>query len=636
MKNKVVVKVVGPDGKKDRMLVRRTNPLMKGFGVAIRPREKLKPWEWCEKHVVVDKTSSIAGGMKWRLDSSPWVREFMEVFADNRVETIVIRCATQSSKTQTLICLLCWVISEDPAPTLWVANAKDDLMQTVRDRMDPTFEACKPVADQVIGSGVMEYEFSTMTLYFVGGGSKGKVKSKPIRWLFMDEVEEIPAANVHQALERTKAQWNKRRVMLSTPNKRNGLMQQFFEKGDQRHLHIKCPKCCQFHQIKFEQWKFDKNETTRPDGKWNFDALADTIRWECPACGFSVKDTPYDRRKLAREAKFIAMNPNAPKHTVSFTWPSLIAPWVKWRDVVEKFLNARIAAKNGDIEPLKSFVNDDLGEPWDDTLGIIEDATFLEARKDRYDYGDVWPEAKRLFMAADRQEKGGEHYWYVIREFGLFGASRLVSHGRCATKEELESIRKENGVGPTSALIDTGYKAQDTYRFCIANNWKAFKGEDRDFYIVSKPHPKNPQLRLTVRQIWNKSVAVCYNEQTKQKIGSLPLYLFGNGPTNDLLAEYQTGLVGNWTIPEKCARDFLKQMVGDIRKEKENGKGQVFFYWHTVGDNHYRDCERMILTAAIITGCVNSPAEKVAKPKKDDGEKATVQPSLNGGDQNTG
>lgn len=600
----------------------KNNPLLKGFGIAIRPREKLKPWEWCEKHVIVDKTSSIAGGMKWRLDSSPWVKDLMEVFADNRVETIVIRCATQSSKTQTIIMLLCWVISEDPAPTLWVANAKDDLQDTVRDRIDPTFKACKPIAEQMIGSGVMEYEFSTMTLYFVGGGSKGKVKSKPIRWLFLDEVEEIPAANVHQALQRTTAQWNKRRVLISTPDKKTGLMQQFFEKGDQRTWHIKCLKCGQFHLVNFENfkmWKWDKNETTRPEGKWNFDALAETIRWECPACGHTVKDNAYDRRRLAKESKLIALNPNAPKHTVSMTWPSLVAPWVKWRDVVEKFLNANIAARNGDIEPLKSLVNDDFGEPWDDALGVIEDAGFLEARKDSYDYGEVWPEAKRRFMAADRQEKGGEHYWYVIREFGLFGQSRLVTHGRCSTKEELESIRKEYGIGPTSALIDTGYKTQDTYRFCISSQWKAFKGESRDYYLVPKPHPKNPALRVTVRQIWNKSKAVCYNEQTRARIGELPLYLFCNDATNDLLAEYQAGLVGTWTIPKNCSRDYLKQQVGDVRREKENGKGQVIFYWHTVGHNHYRDCERMILTAAIITGSVNTPPpkppEKPAKPE---------------------
>jgi len=574
----------------------KINPLFKGFGVAIRPREKLKPWEWCEKHVVVDATSSIAGGMKWRLDTSPWVKEFMEVFADNRVETIVIRCSTQSSKTQTLILLLCWVISEDPAPALWVANAKDDLKQTVRDRIEPTFESCKPVADQMIGSGVMEYEFSTMTLYFAGGGSKGKVKSKPIRWLFLDEVEEIPAANVHQALERTKAQWNKRRVLLSTPNLKTGLMQQFFEKGDQRHLHIKCPKCGQFHQIKFEQWKWDKNETTKPGGRWNFDALAETVRWVCPSCQHPVKDNAYDRRKLAREAKFIALNPNAPTHTVSFTWPSLIAPWVKWRDVVEKYLNALSAARAGDTEPLKSFVNDDLGEPWDDALGVIEDFEFLEGRKQDYAFGEDWPEECTRYMAADRQEAGGEHYWYVIRAFNQFGKSRLIMFGRCTSTLELETIRKTYNVPVVNSMIDSGHKASEVYKFCMATQWKAFKGDDADCFYF-----RNEKLKKTLRRIWERTFVDPYIGTANAKKKSLPLFRFSNNATKDLLLTYMTGLAGEWSIPKQTPREYMKQITAERREEATDVNGKIKYVWkRKLRDNHLWDCELMIMVAAVI------------------------------------
>ncbi len=603
--------------------------MLKGFCVAIRPREKLKPWEWCEKHVIVDGTSSIGGGMRWRLDNSPWVKDLMEVFPDNRVETIVIRCATQSSKTQTLILLLCWVISEDPAPALWVANAKDDLKQTVRDRISPTFDRCKPVSEQKLSEGIMEFEFSTMTLYFAGGGSKGKVKSKPIRWLFMDEVEEIPAENVHQALERTKAQWNKRRVMLSTPDLSTGIMEQFFQAGDQRTLHIKCPGCGEFILIKFEQWKWTKNDTTKPGGRWNFDALAETIRWECPKCKHEVRDTPYERRKLSREAKFVAMNPNAPKHTVSFTWPSLIAPWVKWRDVVEKFLKARAAARAGDIQPLKSFVNDDLGEPWDDKLGVIEDFGYLEARKANYDYGEAWPEARRRFMAADRQEKGGENYRWLVMDYGPSGKSRVIAHGRANTKAELEQTRKDYNVPIKNAVLDTGYEAQDCYRFCASTGWRAFKGDDCEFFLVTRPHPKNPQKTITVRQPWRRTEAVVYNPDTKAKIGTISLWLFSNHSSNELLAEFLSGLVGEWTIPKNAAREFLKELAGDVRREHVDPKGRVYYLWHTVSANHWRDCARMILIAAIVSSTLT------VAPKVSEGG-GTVPPNMDGRNPNEG
>lgn len=575
--------------------------MLKGFCIAIRPREKLKPWQWCEKHVVVDKTSSIGGGMKWRLDTSPWVKDVMEVFADNRVETIVIRCATQSSKTQTLILLLCWVISEDPAPTLWVANAKDDLKQTINDRISPTFEKCKPVAEQLVNESVMEFEFSTMSLYFAGGGSKGKVKSKPIRWLFLDEVEEIPAANVYQALERTKAQWNKRRVLLSTPNLKTGIMQTFFERGDQRTLHIKCPGCAEFILIKFEQWKWDTNEATKPEGKWDFDKLAETVRWECPKCKHAVRDAPFERRKLAREAKFVAMNPTAPHHTVSFTWPSLITPWVKWRDVVEKFINARASAKKGDLEPLKSFINDDLGEPWDDQLGVIEDFGFLEARRDNYEFGEVWPEERVRFMAADRGQTGGEHYWWVVRAYGSFGKSRLISHGRCNTKAELEEIRKQHGVKVVNAMIDTGFKAQELYSFCLSTGWKAFKGDNVDYYLHRVEDRKSKTGYRTIRVIWDKTKAVAVAPDGR-KMGEVGLFRYADDPTKDSLATYLQGTVGEWTIPMKTGRDYFKHITAEVRKEDEDSRGRIVSKWYQVRpDNHWKDCEKIIHVAAIIT-----------------------------------
>ncbi|MEI8289562.1 MAG: terminase gpA endonuclease subunit [Verrucomicrobiota bacterium] len=592
----------------------KINPLLKGFGIAIRPREKLKPWEWCEKHVVVDHTSSIAGGMKWRLDTSPWVKDLMEIFADNRVETIVIRCSTQSSKTQTLICLLCWVISEDPAPTLWVANAKDDLKQTVRDRIEPTFESCKPVAEQMIGSGVMEYEFSTMTLYFAGGGSKGKVKSKPIRWLFMDEVEEIPEANVHQALERTKAQWNKRRVLISTPNLKTGLMQQFYEKGNQLTPHIKCPKCSQFHQIKFEQWKWDTNETTKPGGKWNFDLLAETIRWECPSCGHRVMDNAYDRRKIARETRFVAMNPAAPIHTASITWPSFIAPWVKWRDVVEKFINARKAARSGNIEPLKSFINDDCGEPWDDALGVIEDFEFLQNRKQDYTFGEVWPEEHTRFMAADRQEAGGEHYWYVIRAYSLYGKSRLIMFGRCASKLELENIRRQYNVPIQNAVVDSGFQASDTYKFCMNSQWKAFKGDDAEFFFY-----RNVKLNKTIRRVWERTFVDPYMGTAFAKKKSMPLFRFCNNPVKDLLMTYMSGLAGEWTIPKDTPREYMKQITAERREEVTDIHGRVKFVWkRKLRDNHLWDCELMIMVAAVINKLAMGRA--LAMPQETDKE----------------
>jgi len=52
-----------------------------------------------------------------------------------------------------------------------------------------------------------------------------------------------------------------------------------------------------------------------------------------------------------------------------------------------------------------------VGESWEDQLGAIDDYDFLDGRKQDYDFGDPWPEERDRFMAANRQEAGGEHYF---------------------------------------------------------------------------------------------------------------------------------------------------------------------------------------------------------------------------------
>ena len=169
-----------------------------------------------------------------------------------------------------------------------------------------------------------------------------------------------------------------------------------------------------------------------------------------------LKDTPAERKAIARNGRFVRTNPHTPRHRVSFHWNALLPPWVSWRSIVEEFIAAKAALRAGDISPFKTFVNETLGESWEDQLGAIDDYDFLDARKQDYEFGDPWPEERDRFMAADRQEAGGEHYWYVIRAFGPFGQSRLVSYGPCATRDQLEELRKEHNV--------PGHKRHDRLR----------------------------------------------------------------------------------------------------------------------------------------------------------------------------
>ena len=603
------------------------NPLIKGFKATCRPTDRRHPWEWCEEHVFVDATSPMPG--RWRSDSSPWVRPLMEEFADNRVSDISIMCSAQSSKTQTLMNCACWAIAEDAGPAMWVMAAQDEAKTFVRDRVAPTFHACRPVNDMLMTAERLEFSFSSMPFYFTGAGSKSKLQSKPIRWLFLDEVRNYPPGALDLVLKRTRSFWNSRRVIISTPDKEHDAVHRAYLAGDQREFHIECPACKAVQPLVFEQLKAIHPETRQAcqfssvpgargdNGVWDFDVLAPWIRYQCnaPGCAHCIADTPADRKGIARNGKFIAKNKKSPRHRVSFHWNALLPPWVQWRGIVEEFINARSAAKGGDIDPLRTFYCETLGLPWKDKLGEIEDYDFVESRRGDYTFGDVWPEGKWRAMAADKQEKGGEHYWYVIREFASSGRSRLVSYGRCNTPLELEQIRVDNGVKTLNCMIDSGYKASEVYKFCLATGWKAFKGDDAPYFLTPDPKSKKP-----VRQLWRRTlVNPLIGRKGSGRVRPLPLFTWAGDPVKDMQAEFMMGLSGDWTVPRDVPSEYLAQITAERRVERVDARGRIRYEWKRKGANHLLDCELMILVAALITRIVGGDAAGTPK--------ATEEPS---------
>ena len=71
------------------------------------------------------------------------------------------------------------------------------------------------------------------------------------------------------------------------------------------------------------------------------------------------------------------------------------------------------------------------------------------------------------------------------------------------------------------------------------------------------------------------------------------------------LALFTHGALGQRSIQGKPAKDYIGQMMAEVREYREDSRGRS----KAVGvrkqrDNHYLDCELMIDLAAIATGCL--------------------------------
>ena len=566
-----------------------------------KPADRRPPWQWGEDHYRVGASSPYPG--RWRADTAPWVKEVCEEFANDEVQTLSAMCSAQSSKTETMLMLLCWLIAEDPAPCMWVTSNEEEAGKFAIERLWPALESCELIQDMIPTERgrrkAKECFFPTMPLEIIGSNAPSKLQSKPRRWLMLDEVRNWPKDALPMVLKRTRAFWNARRCIISTPGMEHDHVHQTFLKGDQRHYYIECPHCHTKQVMKWEQMKWIEDRHTMPLGKYNFDNLAPTIFYQCEGpkeC--KIYDNPVHRKRMVMNGEWRKHNPDAPKADVSFTWSAMIPPWVPWRSLVEEYINAQRALDWGDFEPYKAFVCESLGQPWEDRLKYREETNFLADRMVNYNIREPWEGEKRRFIGVDVQK---DCLYFVCRSFGEMGHSRLIDYDRLIDVEELKAKIEELGVNPDDVCIDAAHKSQEVYRWIAESGykWKAFWGDNRFFFTTGG-----------VKRVWTvNTVDPAIGTRLEGRVKPINLYHWSNPSIKDKLELLMRGDGARWEIPEKISEDYKAQLTAERREEMVDTTGhETYKYVKIRKDDHYRDCESIIITAAMITSSIGFPA----------------------------
>jgi phage terminase large subunit GpA-like protein len=568
-------------------------------------REYRHPWQWAEDNVWVDKTSAFPG--RYRSSTAPWTKELMEVFADNEVREVSVMCSAQSGKTQALMVLLAWAIAEDPGPAMWVLAAQDEAEDFMQTRLLPTLMECPSIRRMMprerSGKRKGTIDFASMPLMVRGAGSPSKLQSVPIRWLILDEVRNYPAGALELVKKRVRAQWNSKIVQISTPDRENDAVHQAFLDGDQRKFLWKCVRCSEPWSPKWEDFEWEESDRTRtPEGKWLFEPLAETIRLKCPSCGHGHTDDPVTRRQLVESGEWSAQNAIAPRHKVSFTWSSIVPPWVRWRDIVEEFLISKKQLDYGNPIPMQTWKAETMGEPWVDSLKekMVDFLTAMQGS----DYELKQTTGGRVFLTADVQMVG---VWFVVREWFIGGDSRLIDFGQVNEIDDLATIAERYNVNGSDVLIDSGFNTQAVYAAVIKHGgrWKATKGHDSTGYMVNN-----------VRQpfMWSRVDAMVGRGEKKH----LMLIVFSNPLLKDALAHLMSGAGPKWEFSRKAGDLYLAQVTAERREERTDGRGAVSYVWRRIRkDNHLFDCEVLQLLAALATKTLGSSAVTVDEGAKE-------------------
>lgn len=165
----------------------------------------------------------------------------------------------------------------------------------------------------------------------------------------------------------------------------------------------------------------------------------------------------------------------APRHVGFHGWTAL-SPQVTWAAIVREFLDATTANTNGMRGPLKAFINETLGETWEDEVEKAE-AHVLQRRAEAYPLMTVPAGGLKVAAGIDVQDNRFEVIlWAFGRGLEMWAVGYIVIDANPADERDWHKLwqvlqtplQHANGplIGIAGAAIDTGgHFTHQTYSF---------------------------------------------------------------------------------------------------------------------------------------------------------------------------
>lgn len=329
-----------------------------GFNAGLTPDPLLNISEWADKYRVLSQKASAEPG-KWRTSRTPYLKEIMDCLSPySGIERVVFMKGAQIGGTEVGNNFLGYIVHLSPGPVMLVMPTVDGAKRTSKTRIAPMFAAIPELKGVIsdrrskdASNTTLMKEFQGGVLVLTGANSAIGLRSMPVRYIFLDEIDaykgdvEGEGDPVNLAIKRTST-FNRRKIfMVSTPTIQNiSRIEYEYEQSDQRHYMVPCPYCNKRQSLKWKQihWENEDPQTTV---------------YICEHCGGIIEE--HHKTWMLENGIWEKSNPGS--KIAGFHLSSLYSPvgWFSWADAVKQFLDA----KNKD-NLLKVWVNTVLGETW--------------------------------------------------------------------------------------------------------------------------------------------------------------------------------------------------------------------------------------------------------------------------------
>ena len=566
-----------------RQFLEKSRRIKRAFFKNFRPPSDLTPAQWASDRVV------ILDGLtpKYSTVNAPWQTEPLNIVSDPEVKEVVYLAPIGTGKTTFMEAGLCYIIAEDPGPTLLVGQTDDDLKDWAETRMDyaimQTAETAALLPRDRHKKRKMEILFPSMSLFLTGANLSG-LQSKSMRRVFCDEAWQYRAGMLNEARGRLHDRWNRQFFILSQAGVKGDDLDKAWGHSDQREFSFSCPSCGTVQPWKWCNVVGYEDDTLEPL------ARAQMARLKCDnaECDWTCADSPQPRRALAEGGQYVATAVGLPGH-VGFHY-NVLANWRKplW-EIVLLWLEAKAAMRVGNVDPLRQFIQKRLAETWEEDLTDNRSALVGNGYLvSEYAGGQKIEEEAHRFLTVDKQR---DHFWAGVQAWRANGESMLLWYGRIETFDGVHDLALRYAVKPQMVFVDAGYDTDQVYSACARMNWTALHGSGQKSFAYKK------QNGDVIHRPFTR-----FQDATASGGGKARYSHWASDRIKDILHAHRTGIAGTWDIPDDISPDFLKQIDSEIKKEVTNSKTkQVEYRWtRTRNNNHAWDVMAMQIVAALM------------------------------------
>lgn len=306
---------------------------------AYRPRKIEPTSQWAAKHRKLTSEDSSSPG-EWRNEKTPWLVDVMDDMSDGSPvwkQTLV--SGAQNGKTSAGLNVIAAWMAQSPAPTMIVLPNGTIAKEFGEQRLGPLIRTTKQLRKTLIKDLQRYKVFLGGAIFMASAESGNDLRSKPIKNLYMDEIDGMPheikgeGSPISLAINRTNTFKAKRKIFLtSTPTEEttSAIWKEYLA-GTMELFFVPCPHCHQEIVFEIEGLKWDRENLSR---------IEETVHYECTECAKPIYE--HQKTAMTRNGQWKPTRKdleNVQEGVVSRRINSLYNPpdWISWVDIAYEF-----------------------------------------------------------------------------------------------------------------------------------------------------------------------------------------------------------------------------------------------------------------------------------------------------------